>query len=335
MIEKIFPVFCGEFNAKKKVFEDFFSTGGLPAAPSVAVESVERGSHILNTIQHEIIKVWCILTYLIFLIIFGYFFVSSSFIDICPLLLYTFLIAYYHFYMLTYVGLYLLWFYLNPLSLHNFFISFTYLLLSSLLCHSLSTCPFLHHQYPTVPLFSPTLVFSSTLFSSLFCSPLFSCFSLSCLVLSSLPFLFLAVYSRISFSPLFLFFQQVHLLLSSLPFYLSIHQSFPLICSILYFYSPLLLSSIVYLPVQHLSYSLLLSYLFFPFCLLLFTCLLFFLFLILFLIYLSSFLCTSIYFLYQFTYLLPCVLLYQFTYFISSPLFFSINSTVYYLHQLT
>ena len=180
------------------------------------------------------------------------------------------------------------------------------------------------------------LLLDALLSSVLFCSPLFSCLSLSCLVLSSLPFLFLAVYSRISFSPLFLFFQQVHLLLSSLPFYLSIHQSFPLICSNLYFYSPLLLSSIVYLPVQHLSYSLLLSYLLFPFCLLLFTCLLFFLFLILFfLIYLSSFLCTSIYFLYQFTYLLPCVLLYQFTYFISSPLFFSINSTVYYLHQLT
>ena len=45
MIEKIFPVFCGEFNAKKKIFEDFFSTGGLPAAPSVAVESVERGTY--------------------------------------------------------------------------------------------------------------------------------------------------------------------------------------------------------------------------------------------------------------------------------------------------
>lgn len=43
MIDKIFPVFCGEYNAKKKVFEDFFGTGGLPAAPAVAVGSVERG----------------------------------------------------------------------------------------------------------------------------------------------------------------------------------------------------------------------------------------------------------------------------------------------------
>jgi hypothetical protein len=48
MIDKIFPVFCGEYNAKKKVFEDFFGTGGLPAAPAVAVGSVERGDlHML------------------------------------------------------------------------------------------------------------------------------------------------------------------------------------------------------------------------------------------------------------------------------------------------
>ena len=44
MIDKVFPVFCGEYNAKRKVFEDFFSTGGLPAAPAVAVGSVERGT---------------------------------------------------------------------------------------------------------------------------------------------------------------------------------------------------------------------------------------------------------------------------------------------------
>ena len=44
MIEKIFPVFCGDFNEQKKVFEDFFSNGGLPVAPTVAVMSVERGT---------------------------------------------------------------------------------------------------------------------------------------------------------------------------------------------------------------------------------------------------------------------------------------------------
>ena len=46
MIDKIFPVFCGEYNSKKKAFEDFFGTGGLPAAPAVAVGSVERGDAI-------------------------------------------------------------------------------------------------------------------------------------------------------------------------------------------------------------------------------------------------------------------------------------------------
>ena len=50
MIDKIFPVFCGEYNSKKKAFEDFFGTGGLPAAPAVAVGSVERGD-VIDTIS--------------------------------------------------------------------------------------------------------------------------------------------------------------------------------------------------------------------------------------------------------------------------------------------
>jgi hypothetical protein len=51
MIDKVFPVFCGEYNAKRKVFEDFFSTGGLPAAPAVAVGSVERDLKLMMDLQ--------------------------------------------------------------------------------------------------------------------------------------------------------------------------------------------------------------------------------------------------------------------------------------------
>jgi serine/threonine protein kinase len=43
MLDKIFPVFCGELNEEEGVYESFFSVKNMPKFPDVAVAAVEEG----------------------------------------------------------------------------------------------------------------------------------------------------------------------------------------------------------------------------------------------------------------------------------------------------